>query len=527
VVNLEEINKEIESILLFDKEMCLECVRELLMQDYRSTYDAVFLALEEIIKADVESDIEVAILNIENIVANDNNIEHYKKIISCVRRANYNIFNSRNLNDTPFLKGIRLRLIDINRLLKEKEKKYIANIFSRIVTEKADSYNNKNNGSIDLSTLEKKYHVSLKIHDEVLEELEKIYIDKTGRRRFNSNFITIDGEDALCLDDALSLTKNRDGSYYYDVAFSDIPSIVPYKSKLYYEAYKRVETLYLCDTVSSLFPEKISNNLGSLLPGLDRNVLVYRFLVEPNFDVDPESLEIFKGVINVNSKLSYHDVNYWINMDSNTITMVQKAYEVSMKLRNLTSNKEKYRRLENIIKPEAHYHHSIFVDESFSANIIQEAMVLVNSAAPEYLHKKGFVYLYRNHMIPPSIMEDEEIIKVMNLSPDKYKEYKELIRFICEKCLIAYYSNIPEGHTGLGKKYYSHSSAGARRFGDAYNQYLTYEQLFNCNISDKRLHELDDETKAVADYINAKKKENGEFERIYNGLSAKGLILKK
>lgn len=522
---MKNIDKEIKSILLSENEINIERVRELLDINFRITYDMIFRVFEETIRSGSKHDIEVVMFNIECIIMSEECIDHHDYIKVCVKRSNHNVFENRKLFLPNFLKGIKYRLIDLNRRLRENERKNIKEATEKVaVIEEMDE-----DGLTTLSSLEEKYHVSLKIHDEVQKEVEGIQVDKSGRKRFDTNFVTIDEEGALCLDDAISLTRNKDGSYFYDIAITDIPSIVPYQSELYYAALDRVETLYLFDMVASLYLEIISNNLASLLPGVDRNVLVYRFLADPSLNIDPESLEIYKGIINVRSRLSYHDVNYWENMSPDTISMIEKMYDLSIKLRGLNPSKEKYRRLENLIRPDALYHHSLFVDKSLSANIVQEAMVLVNSSAAKYFFDRGLVYGYRNYGMPQNVFMDEEILELLNIYSGRTdsKEYKFLMDKIRQLYLSAYYSSTPEGHEGLGKKFYSHSTASARRFIDGYNQYLTHEQKFKGPVSDKRLLELEIETKKITEYINARKKEIEEFERNYNRLSSKGLILRR
>jgi ribonuclease R len=316
-----------------------------------------------------------------------------------------------------------------------------------------------------------------------------------------------------------------------DIAITDIPSVISYDSLLYREASKRIETLYLCDDVCDLYPKEITNNLCSLLPHVFRNAIVYRFLVDSNFCVDYESLKIIKGVINVNSRLTYSDVNNRVNIDDKTIEMIEKMYMLAMKLRRYNTTKEKYRKIENIIKSDANYHHSLFANKSISANIIQEAMILVNSVAPEYFSRNGFVYLYRNLFIPTDEYLEGEVNKLLLASKNNVDinspEYKAMVEQIRSIYLGAYYSNVPIGHMGIGRNYYSHSTSSARRFAGSYNQYLTYFQIFNGPISDKKYYELEKETSRLANYINMKKRENAKFESEYNYLSSKGKILRR
>lgn len=418
--------------------------------------------------------------------------------------------------DNKLLKDKQLYL---DKLSSKQDKDYVRDIMMRI----------RNFGKVDEVKLERKYHISSQIHDEVLKELESFKFDIQGRTLIDSNFVTIDDKEALCLDDALSLVENKDGSYSYYVAITDIPSLIPYKSKTYYDALSRVETLYLIDKNISLYHPNIANNLCSLLPGTPKNVLVYKYLVDPSFNLDPDSIEIVKGIITVDNRLTYDMVDSGMDIDYSILDMLEKISLVTNNLRSRNTSKEEYRRIENYIKKRADYHPSNFADRSVSANIVQESMLLVNSSVPKYFGDRGYLYLYRNHQIHNKEYADRLFKELTKTYAGKIprEEYEKMIKLLSTAYLSAYYSGENKGHEGLGYKYYSHSSSAARRFADSYDQYLTYFQLFNEPLSDKEYYDLERELHEVADHINERKRENTKFQNEYNYLCSKGKILER
>lgn len=407
----------------------------------------------------------------------------------------------------------------LDKLSSKQDKDYVRDIMMRI----------RNFGKVDEVKLERKYHISSQMHDEVLKELESFKFDIQGRTLIDSNFVTIDDKEALCLDDALSLVENKDGSYSYYVAITDIPSLIPYKSKTYYDALSRVETLYLIDKNISLYHPNIANNLCSLLPGTPKNVLVYKYLVDPSFNLDPDSIEIVKGIITVDNRLTYDMVDSGMDIDYSILDMLEKISLVTNNLRSRNTSKEEYRRIENYIKKRADYHPSNFADRSVSANIVQESMLLVNSSVPKYFRDRGYLYLYRNHQIHNKEYADRLFKELTKTYAGKIprEEYEKMIKLLSTAYLSAYYSGENKGHEGLGYKYYSHSSSAARRFADSYDQYLTYFQLFNEPLSDKEYYDLERELHEVADHINERKRENTKFQNEYNYLCSKGKILER
>lgn len=418
--------------------------------------------------------------------------------------------------DNKLLKDKQLYL---DKLSSKKDKDYVRDIMMRI----------RNFGKVDEVKLERKYHISSQIHDEVLKELESFKFDVQGRTLIDTNFVTIDDKEALCLDDALSLVENKDGSYSYYVAITDIPSLIPYKSKTYYDALSRVETLYLIDKNISLYHPNIANNLCSLLPGTPKNVLAYKYLVDPSFNLDPDSIEIVKGIITVDNRLTYDMVDSGMDIDYSILDMLEKISLVTNNLRSTNTSKEEYRRIENYIKKRADYHPSNFADRSVSANIVQESMLLVNSSVPKYFAERGYLYLYRNHQIHNKEYADHLFKELTKTYAGKIprEEYEKMIKLLSTAYLSAYYSGENKGHEGLGYKYYSHSSSAARRFADSYDQHLTYLQLFNGPLSDKEYYDLERELHEVADHINERKRENTKFQNEYNYLCSKGKILER
>ena len=418
--------------------------------------------------------------------------------------------------DNKLLKDKQLYL---DKLSSKKDKDYVRDIMMRI----------RNFGKVDEVKLERKYHISSQIHDEVLKELESFKFDIQGRTLIDTNFVTIDDKEALCLDDALSLVENKDGSYSYYVAITDIPSLIPYKSKTYYDALSRVETLYLIDKNISLYHPNIANNLCSLLPGTPKNVLAYKYLVDPSFNLDPDSIEIVKGIITVDNRLTYDMVDSGMDIDYSILDMLEKISLVTNNLRSTNTSKEEYRRIENYIKKRADYHPSNFADRSVSANIVQESMLLVNSSVPKYFAERGYLYLYRNHQIHNKEYADHLFKELTKTYAGKIprEEYEKMIKLLSTAYLSAYYSGENKGHEGLGYKYYSHSSSAARRFADSYDRHLTYLQLFNGPLSDKEYYDLERELHEVADHINERKRENTKFQNEYNYLCSKGKILER
>ena len=611
-------SKEIENILLSEREDDLSKIDTLLETNYKETLQIMFEVFFKRVLTGPSLDIDIMLSNIENIVLKQD-IKNIKLIISSIKHTIYK-FSKLNINENVELKNIRFRLLDIIRKLNElKDKKESESLYqayySIIFTEKnlsileltlkqetnilgrkdsrgkdlfynildyysnleeentveidyfrevimlflrsaenifartsknyyelleRESCQNKKHvieikrwldgfSDIDIVELKRKYDISKKVHEDIIKEISSFKLEKNGRLFVDTPFITIDDEDALCLDDALSMIQNSDGSYTYYVGITDIPSVVPYHSRTFYDAMRKIETLYLCDDVIELYHPKISHDLCSLVAGQYRNAIIYKFTTDPYFSLDLDSLEIIKGIIKVSNRLSYNDVNKQQNMSTRECKMIEDMHFLTSKLKILNSRKESYRRLENLVYPTSTYHHSIFSDKSISANIVQESMLLVNSAAPRYFSKNGYIYNYRDHRLPKEREIKKEIDRLLKMDIEGLdrNEYIKTIENIKKMYLNAYYSIENLGHEGLGYDFYSHSSSSARRFSDSFNQYLTYFQVFEKIDSDKKYYELEETAKEVINYLNTRKRENSKFESEYNYLVSKKRTLEK
>ena len=130
--------------------------------------------------------------------------------------------------------------------------------------------------------------------------------DKAGRKDVRSwQTVTIDGEDAKELDDAITLTKEGD-RYILGVHIADVTNYVQENSALDREALERGTSVYLVDRVIPMLPHTLSNGMCSLNAGEDRLALSCIMTVDPSGDVIAH--EIAETVIHVDRRMSYTSV---------------------------------------------------------------------------------------------------------------------------------------------------------------------------------------------------------------------------
>ena len=384
------------------------------------------------------------------------------------------------------------------------------------------------NYQVTLDKIEERYHVNFNFFPSVLEEMNTFKMDNTNRINFlHQECITIDGESTTCLDDALYLEKNLDGTYTLYVHITDIPSFVPYQSIVDMEAKKRAETLYLKDRKISLYPEEISDGICSLIPNNHRNVISYIFHLDSNFSLIEDDFSFVKGKIQVKHRLTYQAADQIIFGEENTsLAVMLKRLVLFAEVRKKGNIiRDIYREYQNAIDFDPN-HESFKASVSPSANIVHESMVLTNYQIGKYFKDSSLPYLYRKIDLPSESFIQEQLLKLKNLDPSflKNKEYYQKIKDSYTK---AQYTDKPVYHKGQNLECYSHSSSPARRYADAFNQYLLYDFIFQQFQSNQSIYKWEYQLHDLAYYLNQKKKENEVFSSHYNYLASKSLIKKK
>ena len=295
----------------------------------------------------------------------------------------------------------------------------------------------------------------------IKDELKNLNI-KNGLDRKNLTdipFVTIDGEDAKDFDDAVFCSVKK-SSYTLKVAIADVASVVLPNTELDKEAFRRGTSIYFPSTVIPMLPEIISNNICSLVPNENRNVLVTYNEIENNKIKESnifDSIESLKKLTNIllqnktqRNALEIESTEPYINIDD-----VGNILDISTPKR------------------------------LFAHQMIEESMIAANICAAKFLKKHYGFGVYRVHEEPESLKienlkkffslkghSNKKNLSTLNLinsligHANKDENNKLLNILILQSLKRAQYSSKQIGHFGLQLKEYSHFTSPIRRYPD-------------------------------------------------------------
>lgn len=307
--------------------------------------------------------------------------------------------------------------------------------------------------------------------------------------------ITIDGEDARDLDDAISIEKIEKGYRLY-VHIADVSYYVQENTALDKEAYHRGTSVYVVDRVVPMLPHALCNGICSLNPHVDRLTITCMMEIDRTGNV--MNYRIFPSVINSNERMTYTNVNKILSGDAKT----QKAYPHLLKMcldmkvlagiirrrREGLGDIDFDSREAKILVDEKGKPKDIVLRERGEAErIIEDFMIAANETVATHMKWLETASMYRIHEAPEpkKMREFARIAKtlgytfkggIQDVHPKQLQalldeargqdNYFVLSSFMLRSMQKARYDNRCLGHFGLGLKEYLHFTSPIRRYPD-------------------------------------------------------------
>lgn len=405
-----------------------------------------------------------------------------------------------------------------------------------------------NDPGVDILSVIKAYGLPEEYPDDVMKQIENIpdeveEKEKAGRADFRDlQTVTIDGEDAKDLDDAITISKEGN-MYHLGVHIADVSQYVTEGSPLDKEALKRGTSIYLVDRVIPMIPHKLSNGICSLNQGVDR--LTLSCMMDINEKGEIVKHKICESVINVTRRMSYTSVHKIIEekdeAERKEYEELIPMFELMYELADILQARREKRGSIDFDFPEA----KIILDEKgkpidvkeyerTQANrIIEEFMLAANQTVAEEYFWNELPFVYRTHETP-----DMEKIQNLALFIENFgytlkikedeihpKEVQKLMRSIAgkpEEGLIgrlalrsmkqARYTTECEGHFGLALKYYCHFTSPIRRYPDLQIHRIIKENIHG-GMKDKRIDHYQKLLPEVAEQTSALERRADDAER--------------
>lgn len=405
-----------------------------------------------------------------------------------------------------------------------------------------------NDPGVDIMSIVKGYELPTEFSEKIMHQVERVAnevseADMAGRRDLRAvQMVTIDGEDAKDLDDAVSLT--RDGALYQlGVHIADVTNYVQENSALDWEARERGTSVYLVDRVIPMLPHKLSNGICSLNAGENRLALSCLMTIDQKGEV--VSHEIVESVIRVDRRMSYTSVKKILDdKDEETCREYEELvpmFELMRELAGILREKRKKRGSIDFDFPESRIildgqGHPVEIkpyERNVATKIIEDFMLIANETVAEHFHWMELPFVYRTHdnPDPEKISKLGTFIRNFGYSIKSRQEEihpKELQKLLAkiedtpEESLIsrltlrsmkqAKYTIDCTGHFGLACQYYCHFTSPIRRYPDLQIHRIIKEQIRG-RLNEKRIEHYSEILPEVAKHSSEMERRADEAER--------------
>ncbi|MBE5962859.1 MAG: ribonuclease R [Lachnospiraceae bacterium] len=354
--------------------------------------------------------------------------------------------------------------------------------------------------------------------------------------------VTIDGEDAKDLDDAITLSKSGN-IYKLGVHIADVSHYVKEDSPLDKEALKRGTSVYLVDRVIPMIPHKLSNGICSLNAGVDRLALSCIMEIDEKGNVIGH--RIAETVINVSRRMSYTSVKKILeDKDEAEIKEYEEfvpMFEQMQELADILREKRRKRGSIDFDFPES----KITLDDkgrpievkayerNKATKIIEDFMLIANETVAEDFFWQDLPFVYRTHENPDAEKIQKLSVFINNfgytmhigqyeIHPKELQKLMKKIEGTPEEALIsrltlrsmkqAKYTTTCDGHFGLSTKYYTHFTSPIRRYPDLQIHRIIKENLRG-GLKERRIAHYDSILPDVANQTSKTERRADEAER--------------
>lgn len=405
-----------------------------------------------------------------------------------------------------------------------------------------------NDPGVDILSIVRAYGLPVEFDPKVMTQVEHVAkpvseADMAGRKDLRDwQMVTIDGEDAKDLDDAVSLTMDHE-NYILGVHIADVSNYVQEHSALDVEALNRGTSVYLVDRVIPMLPHALSNGICSLNAGENRLALSCIMTINQKGKVIDH--KIVESVVKIDRRMTYTAVKEILeDHNEETIAAYRELVPMFEKMGELAALLRKNRMKRGSIDfdfPET----KILLDKNgrpleikpydrnTATKLIEDFMLIANETVAQEFFWQEIPFLYRTHETP----DEEKIRKLatlignfgytLHISQEEIhpKELQKLLGKIegtPEEALIsrltlrsmkqAKYTTENTGHFGLAASCYCHFTSPIRRYPDLQIHRIIKETLRG-RMNHKRMTHYETILPEVAKHSSETERRADEAER--------------
>ena len=395
-----------------------------------------------------------------------------------------------------------------------------------------------NDPGTDILSIVRGFDLPTEFAPKIMKQVENVSnevsaADMAGRMDLRDwQTVTIDGEDAKDLDDAITLTKEGD-LYELGVHIADVSNYVQESSALDVEALKRGTSVYLVDRVIPMLPHKLSNGICSLNAGENRLALSCIMKIDEKGSVIDHT--IAETVIKVDRRMSYtsvkkileeHDVAE-IEEYKELVPMFERMKELAAILRKKRMKRGSidfdFPETKIILNEQGKPVDIKPYDRNVATKIIEDFMLIANETVAQDYFWQELPFVYRTHDNP-----DTEKIKKLGtfinnfgytihigqdeIHPKELQEEALISRLTLRSMKQAKYTTVSTGHFGLATNYYCHFTSPIRRYPDLQIHRIIKDNLRG-RMNQKRIEHYDSILPEVAKHSSEMERRADEAER--------------
>ena len=385
----------------------------------------------------------------------------------------------------------------------------------------------ENEDNKDIESIATKYNIPIFFDDYITGAVTLVQkpSDRTlypDRELVTDYTVTIDGTNAVEIDDALSCKKLPNGNYMLGVHIASVLGYFPYGSEIIEEAFRRNQSIYLkhpyqdndddYSKVVPIFPYEFSADKASLKEGEPRLARTYFFEIDPKGNVVTQMF--VKSIVTSDKKISYQEANHILRKQDSDNPELQQTLLNLQEVATILDRKYKASDIYEIMKNSTYNHSDLKVKKKGAENIIYQYMLLTGTRVGEFFKKNNYPCLFR----------------VLSLDKETDQRTSEMIDLLLEgnegsnleRISHLVDSIYPKGsydtegrHDGLDLDYYCHCTSSLRRAQDILIEHAL-EVCYDQEPTEEELVELREEIEKRKTQINSRNKPIDWFAQEYN-----------